>query len=80
MGFLLGGKTPKQPKVIQASPVEDAKATQQQAASNAAEEAAAQRVRQQQASLLATAGGNAGVNTPAQTSTALAYGKTLLGQ
>lgn len=80
MGFLLGGKTPKQPEVVKTSPVADDKQVKAEASSNAAAEEAARRVRQQQASLLATAGGNAGVTSAAPTSGSNAYGKTLLGQ
>lgn len=79
MGFLMGGKTPKQPDVVQTSPVEDQKTVQKQAANNANEQAAEQRRRQQQASLLATGSSGAGVTTPANTSSLLAYGKTQLG-
>lgn len=79
MGFLLGGKTPKQPDVIYQSPVEDQKTVEKKAADNAEQQAAEQRRRQQQASLLATGSSGAGVTAPAQTSNVLAYGKTALG-
>lgn len=83
MGFLssiIGGKTPKQPEVVQTSPVADDSAIKEKAAEAAKEQEAAQRRRQQQASLLATGSSGAGVTAPAQISSLLAYGKTALGQ